>query len=302
MPRAIFIFLAILLIASSSTAWSAQKAPRVLPYSSGEVSGWKAVISDYSHAPSFLIAVDKKGQQVSLFERKSPLTKIAEYICTTGQKEGDKLVEGDLKTPEGVYFVVKHINKGLNYELYGYEAYPLNYPNPVDRLRKKTGSGIWIHGKGIPLVPYDSEGCVGMFNQDIATFREKPIIGQPVTLAVNVVYQDQADQKRAETAAVLAGKVESWARAWSERSSEMFDFYDPESYSIAQGQSFNTFKAQKENLFKSLPWIKTSVSDVQVLEGPGYWVTWFNQEYAAPNLTSSGTRNSRQAGRKNFAA
>lgn len=290
MPRIISTLLVIFLLACSSVALAAEKQPRALPYQNGQASGWKAVISDYSHAPSFLIAVDKQDQQVSLFERKSPLTKIAEYTCTTGQNEGDKLLEGDLKTPEGIYFVVKHINSGLNFALYGYEAYPLNYPNPVDRLRKKTGYGIWIHGKGIPLVPFDSNGCVGMFNSDIATLKKKPMIGQPVTVAVDIDYKAVPDPQQAATASALAGKVEAWAKAWSNRSTEMFNFYDADSYSITQNQSFSVFKAQKEHLFKALPWINTTVSDIQVLEGPGYWVTWFNQDYKAPNLSSSGTR------------
>ncbi len=253
--------------------------------------GWQTVVTDYANAPSFLIAVDKKEQQLRIFERKSPLVKVAEYTITTGQNHGDKLVEGDMKTPEGVYFVVKYINSGLDYALYGTEAYPLNYPNPVDRLRKKTGYGIWIHGKGIPLVPYDSNGCVGMNNQDILKFKERSLIGQPVTLALAVLEPtpDKAAEKSA-TSAMLTAKVADWARAWSNRSAEMFDFYDQNAYSLAQGQSFSSFRAQKEQLFKALPWIKTTVSDVQALEGPGYWVTWFNQNYEAPNLKSWGTR------------
>lgn len=290
MPKAILIFSALLAFAFPSAVMAAAKAERVLPYQNGPAAGWKATVADYGYAPSFMIAVNKQEQLVSVFERKSPLSKIAEYTCTTGQNEGDKLVEGDQKTPEGVYFVVKYINSGLDYSLYGHEAYPLNYPNPVDRIRKKTGSGIWIHGKGIPLVPFDSNGCVGMFNQDIATFKQKPIIGQPVTMAVDIEYSDAPGGEKAATAALLAEKVEAWSRAWSGRSAEMFDFYNPELYSIAQGQSFSAFKAQKERLFKVLPWINTSVSDIQILEGPGYWVTWFNQDYKAPNLSSSGTR------------
>lgn len=290
MPRAILILLVCLSVAFSSTAVAAEKSARVLPYSNGNVTGWKAVVSDYSYAPSFLIAVDKKDQVLTVFERKSPLSQIAEYDCTTGQNEGDKLVEGDLKTPEGVYFVVKHITSGLDYSLYGYEAYPLNYPNPVDRIRKKTGYGIWIHGKGVPIVPYDSNGCVGMYNKDIATFKKKPLIGQPVAMAVHVEHADKPSGEKSATAAMLAAKVEAWAKAWGNRSAEMFSYYNPTLYSIAQGESFSAFKAQKERLFKSLPWIKTTVHDIQVLEGPGYWVTWFNQDYSAPNLTSSGTR------------
>ena len=252
--------------------------------------GWQAVVADYPHAPAFLLAVDKKEQLLSVFERGSPLTKVAEYFCTTGQNDGDKLAEGDMKTPEGVYFVVSHIKSGLDYALYGNEAYPLNYPNPVDRLRRKTGYGIWIHGKGVPLVPFDSNGCVGMQNKDLATFVPRYLIGQPVALALNVLHDPEISPEKKALAQDLAARVEDWARAWSERSPRMFDFYDPEAYSLAQGHKFSRFRAQKEHLFKTLPWIKTTVRDIRVLEGPGYWITWFNQDYHSPGVRSAGTR------------
>jgi murein L,D-transpeptidase YafK len=283
MPTTIKIFL-------QSAFFLLFSLPAMAAVSSG---GWQAVISDYAQAPSFMLAVDKQEQLFSLFERKSPLTKIAEYPCTTGQNQGDKLEEGDMRTPEGVYFVVSHISSGLNYSLYGNEAYPLNYPNPVDRLRRKTGYGIWLHGKGIPLAPFDSNGCVGLNNKDLDSFKARLVIGQPITLALKVLTPELNPEKaeeKASTAAFLASRVEDWARCWSGRSEAFFDFYDPEAYTLAQGQKFSLFRGQKESLFSRLPWIKTSVSDIQALEGPGYWVTWFNQDYAAPNLRSSGTR------------
>lgn len=274
----------LLLLALAAAAAQAAPAP------SPGLEGWRALISDYAQAPDFLLAVDKASQRLSAFEHKSPLSKIAEYDCTTGQNHGDKLAQGDMKTPEGVYFVVSHISSGLDYALYGNEAYPLNYPNPVDRLRRKTGGGIWIHGKGVSLLPFDSNGCVGMNNQDLAAFKGRLAVGRPVLLALDIAHNTQSDAEKSKIADELAAKVEGWAEAWSGRSADFFAFYNPEAYSLAQGLRFSAFRGQKEALFKSLPWIRTTVSDIHALEGPGYWVTWFNQRYLAPNLRSSGTR------------
>ncbi|MCL1889223.1 MAG: L,D-transpeptidase family protein [Desulfovibrionaceae bacterium] len=254
------------------------------------INGWQAEIADYAHAPSFLLAVDKKEQLLRIYERRSPLVQAAEFICTTGQNEGDKLVRGDMKTPEGIYFVVSHINSGLDYALYGNEAYPLNYPNPVDRLRRKSGSGIWLHGKGVPLIPLDSNGCVGMRNQDLATFEPVHFIGQPVALALQITAPREKNSDKEAAALELASLVGDWISAWSDKSERFFDFYDQEAYSLAQGQPFSRFKAHKLALFGSLPWIKTTAKDLQILEGPGYWVTWFNQDYATTGLQSRGTR------------
>lgn len=251
---------------------------------------WQTIIEEHHATPERLIAVDKSRQQLSLFERRSPLKLARLFTCTTGQAVGDKEREGDLKTPEGVYFVVQRIGSGLEYLKYGTEAYTLNYPNPVDRLRKKTGYGIWIHGRGEPLTPLQTQGCVAMNNEDLAAIGGVLAPGTPVTLAESFSQSQEKNSREAATASLLEKKSQAWAKAWGQRSTSLFDFYDKQAYSIAQGESFSRFQAQKERLFKQLPWINNSIRDIRVLQGPGYWVTWFYQDYKAPNLSTSGIR------------
>lgn len=258
--------------------------------SARQASPWSAVIGEHPAAPHRLIAVDKSKQHMGVFERLSPLQLSRVFLCTTGQAVGDKAIEGDLKTPEGIYFVVRHIDSGLEFLKYGPEAYTLNYPNPVDRLRGKTGYGIWIHGRGEPIVPLQTEGCVSMDNNDLAIVAPALKPGTPVALTETFQYSDRLSPAQTETLKTLEQKVHDWAAAWSGRSARFFDFYDKKAYSIAQAEPFSAFQAQKERLFQRLPWIKTTAEHVQVLEGPGYWVTWFYQDYEAPNLTTRGIR------------
>ncbi len=254
-----------------------------------EEGAWETVIAGHEAAPPGMIAVDKKRQQIFLFERHSPLRLKSTYICTTGQATGDKMVRGDLKTPEGVYFVVQHLTSGLDFTMYGKEAYTLNYPNPVDRLRSKTGYGIWIHGRGEPIAPLQTQGCIAMNNPDLTVLGSALPPGTPVVLTASFSQSSAPDPEREKTVRALVRKAQAWSDAWGSRSSKMFAMYDAEAYSQTT-ESFSAFKAQKERLFKSLPWIKTSIKNVQVLEGPGYWVTWFQQDYAAPNLSTNGVR------------
>ncbi len=89
---------------------------------------------------------------------------------TTGKRRGDKLVEGDLKTPEGVYFLTEFLEDEELPAKYGTRAIVLDYPNPVDKFQGKTGYGIWVHGTDDPPRlerPYDSRGCVVMLNSDV---------------------------------------------------------------------------------------------------------------------------------------
>ena len=88
------------------------------------------------------MAVDKNRRAFLFFEKKSPLKLKYSFPCVTGQLAGDKQELNDLRTPEGIYFVEYKIASGLDFKEYGGIAYTLNYPNPVDRLRGKTGHGI----------------------------------------------------------------------------------------------------------------------------------------------------------------
>ncbi|MDE5878930.1 MAG: L,D-transpeptidase family protein, partial [Desulfovibrio sp.] len=246
---------------------------------------WQASLRNEG-LPSKLVGVDKKHKTFHYFEKKSPLRLRYSYPCVTGQLSGDKQQVNDLKTPEGIYFVEYKIAGGLDFREYGGIAYTLNYPNPVDRLRGKTGHGIWIHSKGFDLVP--TKGCVAIGLKDIAE------VGPLLTPGTPVVLAEEFDAARAPvpddgTAAELRGLMRDWSEAWAARSDKLFDFYDAPAYSRAT-EDFGAFRRNKERLFKILNFIKIYNREIHALEGPGYWVTWSEQFYTASNLSTEGIR------------
>ena len=93
--------------------------------------------------------------------------KVFETNCSTGEAAGRKLVEGDKKTPEGIYFIKKIFEDRYLTPIYGKRAFTTDYPNMLDQKLGRTGSAIWIHGTNRPLVPMDSNGCVAMKNRDV---------------------------------------------------------------------------------------------------------------------------------------
>ena len=239
--------------------------------------------------PTHLVAVDKKRQTFMFFEKKSPLKLKYTYPCTTGQLTGDKQSLNDLRTPEGIYFVEYKIASGLDFKEYGGIAYTLNYPNPVDRLRGKTGHGIWIHSKGFGIEPLATRGCVAIGLKEIDEVGPQLIPGTAVVLAEKM---DETSQPRPDTgtAQELRRLMQNWSTAWASRSVKMFDYYDPDAYSKAMTENFSAFRQNKERLFKSLKFIKIFNRKINVLEGPGYWVTWSEQLYTASNLSTEGVR------------
>ena len=260
-------------------------AGALLAPSLASADNWQTTLRDEG-LPSKLVGVDKKHKTFHYFEKKSPLRLRYTYPCVTGQLEGDKQQVNDLRTPEGVYFVEYKIAGGLDFREYGGIAYTLNYPNPVDRLRGKTGHGIWIHSKGFDLVP--TKGCVAIGLKDIAE------VGPLLTPGTPVVLAEEFDAARAPapddgTAAQLRGLMRDWSNAWASRSDTLFDFYDAPSYSRAT-EDFGAFRRNKERLFKILNFIKIYNREIHALEGPGYWVTWSEQFYTASNLSTEGIR------------
>lgn len=256
----------------------------------GEVraENWVPRISDTALPPR-IVAVDKNKQTFYLYEKKSPLTLKLSTACTTGQVDGDKQFTNDLRTPEGIYFVDYKIARGLDFKEYGGIAYTLNYPNPVDKLRGKTGYGIWIHSKGFGIVPKDTRGCIAIGLKEIDEIGPLLTPGTAVMVGERV-HTETIPQRDDGTTRHLRMRMDQWTRAWASRSNKLFDFYDAESYTKAMSESFAAFRTNKERLFKRFAWINIFNREVHVLEGPGYWVTWAEQFYRAPNLSTEGVR------------
>lgn len=255
--------------------------------SAAPARAWQAELASHPRLPSTFLAIDKGSQQFYIYSQKSPLRELKRLPCATGQAVGDKQEQGDLRTPEGVYFIERRLTSGLDYGLYGDQAFTLNYPNPVDRIKGKTGSGIWIHGRGDPVTPRETRGCVALNTPDLASVQDALGFGMPVAIAKSLKVDAEASL---EEAGALADRVRAWASDWQARSDEFFSYYDPKRFGLSQGRSFAAFKAHKRRVFAANSWLQVMADDVRVMPGPDYWVTWFNQFYRTPGMTTQGVK------------
>lgn len=256
--------------------------------------GWESNLNHPKNAPGKFLAIDKSKQSLMVFERHSPLKLKEHYECATGQILGDKEAEGDLKTPEGVYFVQNTRTDKLDFDLYGDMAFTLNFPNPVDIIKGKTGYGIWIHGRGLPLAPNVTRGCVALKNPDIHKLAPEIQKHLPVYIADKIIWkgaeQSPIDPEDELVSAKLIEQTEKWAKAWTERSEDFFIFHDQEKYSLAHGESFAAFRAHKEDLFRRMSWIQVHVDNLKIVKGPDYWITYFDQLYRSPAIATEGVK------------
>ncbi|BBD09477.1 L,D-transpeptidase family protein [Desulfovibrio ferrophilus] len=253
-------------------------------------SGWEAQLAGHPLLPQKFLAVDKDAQTFFIYGHKSPLRVIGSYPCATGQRPGDKLEEGDLKTPEGVYFIQGKLHRKLDWTLYGDLAYPLNFPNPVDKIKGKTGYGIWVHGRGKKLLPRDTQGCVALNTPDLRNLADDLTPGLPVVISKHLDVATGQDRDDAAELNEAVERVKSWANAWQRRSDEFFEFYDPIKYDQAHGGSYAAFKTRKHRLFQRHNWIRVMTHDVRVVPGPDYVVTYFRQYYRTPGMVSEGIK------------
>lgn len=134
------------------------------------------------------IAVDASKSRLYLFENSPTGMKLlADYYISVGKSGTEKIAEGDLRTPLGVYFITSNLNPKSLKAFYGSGALPINYPNPLDIKRGKTGSGIWLHGTPsaqFSRAPLATDGCVVLANPDLERIiRTVQVRTTPVVIA-----------------------------------------------------------------------------------------------------------------------
>jgi L,D-transpeptidase YnhG len=164
------------------------------------------------------IAVDASRARLYLFENgANGLKLLADYYISVGKAGVEKSVEGDARTPLGVYFVTSNLDPKSLRDFYGAGALPINYPNPLDLKRGKTGSGIWLHGTPptqFARAPLASDGCVVLANPDLERIlRTVEVRTTPVVIAQSLrwvtPHSARADGKAFEDA------LKSWQEARS---------------------------------------------------------------------------------------
>lgn len=241
---------------------------------------------------SCAILVDKASSKIEIYQKRGKdIIKVAAYRTSTGQNEGDKKVEGDLKTPEGVYYLVRIREDAQLLSKYGIRAFDLNYPNQVDRINAKTGHGIWLHGTDEPerlQFPRTSEGCVVVSNEDLKdisdyiTLYRTPII---INDSVKVVSAAEVKNNRGRVVAFIG----TWLEAWANQDYEVYK----NSYSdIFRGSKKRTrnWLNRKKLVFESTNQAKIEISDLRVLKKDDYYTVSFYQRYKSNLMDDTGIK------------
>ncbi|MCB5186586.1 L,D-transpeptidase family protein [Methylobacillus caricis] len=173
----------------------------------------------------YAIVVDAAKSRLYVYQnRDNQMQYLVDYYITMGKNGNEKFVEGDKRTPLGVYTAGQKMARKLP-DFYGDAAYPLNYPNPLDRQQGKKGHGIWLHGTPKNVYsrpPRASDGCVVISNPDLQAL--VPVLqdgNTPFIIANDLAWitPDKASTAKLNT---LKEQIEEWRKDWESQDTERY--------------------------------------------------------------------------------
>jgi murein L,D-transpeptidase YafK len=253
--------------------YMAQQKPRGLPEPLWQI--------DPSHKHIVVVDTDKSRLYLYQNDNGNPVY-VSDYYVTLGKNGIDKFVEGDKRTPIGVYFAGAKITKQLP-DFYGGMAYPLNYPNELDRHFGKKGHGIWLHGTPSDTynrLPLASDGCLVMANPELKSLEPIFKSGKTLLVVANNLQWLEANQIAAQKES-LSKALESWRKDWESQNTEQYLAHYSKDF-FSQSTDYNGWIEQKRRIQASKPKVEIKLSNVSMLRYPNS-----KQEMAVVNFEQS---------------
>lgn len=273
-------------VASASSVAPVRDRPPASPERSGDYPA--NLLALPPSAPSALV-FDLQANRMHVFDRgQRHVTRVGDYFVAVGKNGLEKRVEGDEKTPLGIYFISSYIPGKKLPAIYGEGAFPLDYPNAWDRRLGRTGSGIWIHGTdkdGDSLLPLSSRGCLTLHNESFLTMARRIRIRQTPVIVSSEVDWVSRDELRAERDS-LAAAVEIWRQDWeSLETAHYLEHYSRDFRT--DSMDIRSWSAHKRRVNAAKSFIKVDVEDLGIYaypDEPGLYLVTFVQTYRSSNF------------------
>lgn len=248
-----------------------------------------------------VILVEKATHKLHIYENTSTTPKLLKtFSMATGKFKGDKVDEGDHKTPEGIYTIYDFYSKeelhrrhGKYAEIYGSGAFPMDYPNFIDERDGKGGGGIWLHSthddsrisKGL-----DSKGCVVVQNQDLKDISHFIELNQtPIIVVQDVFFLSKITWERNKKE--ISDAVQKWAQAWQTKNFDRYiASYDQQRFYDKKHGSYNNYKAYKKSVFSRPDSPSIKVDFISIFAHTEYAVVHLEQDYKSNIINDIGKK------------
>lgn len=238
------------------------------------------------------VVVDVDANRLLVLERSDDgVAIVQDHYVAIGKAGADKRVEGDEKTPIGVYYVTRSIDGRELPPIYGAGALPVNYPNAWDRRKRRTGSGIWLHGTDktdATLMPRSSRGCLTVLDEDYEQIRSGAAVGDMPVLIGHGIEWASAEEIDERRRGVLAA-IEQWRLDWESRDARRYlRHYAPDFTS--DGMTRSRWAAHKSRVNPSKSFIEIGLGKLALYSypgEPGLVVASFRQDYRSNDYARS---------------
>jgi len=131
------------------------------------------------------IVIEKSKYTLSLLDDNDDV--IVQYKIGIGKTPGDKQSDGDMRTPEGEFYISKIQNSETwTYDFEDDDLGPIvgAYGPWFLRLETRKWDGIGIHGTHLPqsIGTRCTHGCIRMKNKELNDLKQRVCIGTPVVI------------------------------------------------------------------------------------------------------------------------
>lgn len=262
-----------------------------------DINYWRSYLEDknvdfgYYENKKYVLLTQKEQLEISLYEKvENDYKLILRNSIIVGEAQGDKVFEGDKKTPEGAYELTE---KKLQLDqFYGPLALVTNYPNSFDKSLNKNGSGIWIHG-----MPFNGDrekftrGCIALDNNELVDL-EKNI---DYTKTILLTSQDEFKKATKDEIALILSFIYRWKDAWKYSDiNEYLSFYSKD-FKRSNKTDFNLFKDQKIRIFAKDEKKVINFSNIDIAPYPNslnkrMFKVLMDQEYLSPTVKFYGKK------------
>ena len=281
-------------------AYSSKQQDKITGLKSEAQSRWKhySQLPHLDYIPSHLleispeikhaIVIDLSKSRLYLYKNNAgELTLVSDHYISIGKNGAIKNIEGDKKTPVGIYHITSYLPPEELPDFYGAGAFPINYPNTLDKIKGKTGHGIWLHGTPTDTYsrpPRASDGCVTLSNTALEDFKKILNPGHtPVIIAESIdwVKKEKVSTLKQE----LNVALDSWRMDWQSMNPERYLKNYSDSF-LSGKMDYNDWSTHKRRVNNQKKFIQVELDNVNIFSYPGendLRIVTFKQKYNSSN-------------------
>ena len=241
----------------------------------------------------YILVVDAGTARLYVYRNSNGThTLVDDFFMTVGKLGMGKELEGDLRTPVGVYFVTSYLPGQDLPDRYGPGAFPINYPNIIDKRKIRTGFGIWIHGtesENHNRIPLASDGCVSLNNDDFLQISKYVDTdgSTPVIITDKIVWVEPRQIAATQTA--FFSLLNRWKIDWESLDHDNYLRHYSQSDFERGGDDYEKWAAYTKQVNSAKNYIRVEIDNLSIFTYPGeknMVMMSFNQTYQSNNYNS----------------